>query len=263
MKSARSIGRVGGLAGALGVGAWLASVPWLAAADPDTSGLDATALDPSALVGSAAADPSGLNLAVSYDGVTLFQSGDATATSFAGQGDLAIAYGDGSVADSGTYTADGITSTGNHDYAFADGAGSTATADGTSNSAVAEGGGTAFSGEPLSTSLITGTGAYEYAFADGAGSSATTGFGDDNIAEVFGNDSSAVAGLGQAITSGTILTNNNDLAVVFGNDLTASATGGSNLFDIEPGSFTNAAAAVPVDDFGLSSLLADFSWLGL
>ncbi|HXB86312.1 hypothetical protein [Mycobacterium sp.] len=40
MKLAGCVGRVGGLAIALGTGARLASVPWLAAADPGLSGLD-------------------------------------------------------------------------------------------------------------------------------------------------------------------------------------------------------------------------------
>jgi len=39
------------------------------------------------------------------------------------------------------------------------------------------------------------------------------------------------------------------------------------LYDFDQGSFedaaSTAAAATPVGDFGLSSLLTDFSWLGL
>jgi hypothetical protein len=45
-----------------------------------------------------------------------------------------------------------------------------------------------------------------------------------------------------------------EVAEVFGNDLTAIASTGSTLFDIEPSVFAAAAAAVPADDFGLSAL---------
>jgi hypothetical protein len=324
MKSATSIGRVGGLAVALGVGAWLASVPWLAAADPDTSGLDATALDPSALLGSAAADPSGLDFAVSYDGMTLFHMGDATATTPVGGDNLAIAYGDGSVAESGTYTADGITSTGTGDYAFADGAGSTAVASGgASDSATASDGATAYSGpefDPYSadfgptigpasydsanasgagsvadagggdlsfntatasdggtadsgfgyTPPATGTvgtlydgGIGDHATASGAGTIADAGYGNGDIASVSGTDSTALAG---GIGSTTLTTGNFDFAGAFGNSVDANATPGSDLFQIALpfGDFgPDAAGAVPSDDLGLSTLLADFSWLGL
>src|ERR1700757_310569 len=95
-----------GLAIALGTGTWVASVPWLAAAEPDSSGVaiaDPSGLD---LVGPAAADRSGLNIDVSYKGMDLFHMGDATAIS--GNDSLAIAIGDGSTADAGTYTADGV-----------------------------------------------------------------------------------------------------------------------------------------------------------
>jgi hypothetical protein len=56
------IGRVGGLAVALGAGAWLAATPWLAAADTGSAAVDAAVTDPSVLFGPAAADP-GLDVA--------------------------------------------------------------------------------------------------------------------------------------------------------------------------------------------------------
>ncbi len=58
-----------------------------------------------------AADP-GLNLAISFNGMSLVQDGNATATTASGEYGLAIAYGDGASA-----TAEG--GTGN--YALADG----------------------------------------------------------------------------------------------------------------------------------------------
>jgi hypothetical protein len=304
MKIASCIGRVGGLAIALGTGTWLAAVPWSAAADPDTSGLAAI----SDLLGPAAADPSGLNLAISYDGMNLFQMGDATATS--GDDSLAIAYGAGSTADSGSWTdaANGDTATGTGDYAFADGAGSTAVATGTDfDSATATDGGTAYSGlivEPTGyvtagtdgydvaqatgtgsvadaagdefdsatasgggtadagflQSTIPGVGSFgggegDSATADGAGSVAQAGFGNDNIADVFGNGSNAVAGGLEGSTD--YYAGNDDIAEAFGNGLTANASGGSDLSEfVSPlGSFAlpDASAAVPADDFGLSS----------
>jgi hypothetical protein len=60
-----NIGRVGGLAVALGIGAGLASVPWLAAADPS---LDLTDL----LLGPGPVEPS-LNIDISYNGMDLRQ----------------------------------------------------------------------------------------------------------------------------------------------------------------------------------------------
>lgn len=229
MKSTRCIGRVAGLAIELGTGTWVASVPWLAAAEPDSSGVaiaDPSGLD---LVGPAAADPSGLNIEVSYNGMDLFHVGDATAIS--GNDSLAIAIGDGSTADAGTYTADGATATGSGDYAFADGAGSTAVASGTDfDSATATDGATAYSGVVVLPDGISfgGSEGGDVATATGAGSSAAAGFG------------------------------NYDSADVFGTDITASATGGSFLYDngqLLFGAATDTAATeAPTDDFGLSGL---------
>jgi hypothetical protein len=61
-ESAAYIGRVGGLAVALGVGAWLAATPWTAAADTGSAAVDSMVSDPSVLLAPAAADP-GLDVA--------------------------------------------------------------------------------------------------------------------------------------------------------------------------------------------------------
>src|SRR5271168_1253723 len=98
MRHSKGIGRLGGLALGLGIGAALAALAGNAAA---------------ASLGSAAADPfsaSDLNVAISIDGMTLVQDGSATATS--GTGDLAIAFGADSQA---------IATGGTLDSAFADG----------------------------------------------------------------------------------------------------------------------------------------------
>jgi hypothetical protein len=182
MKSARYIGRVGGLAIALGTGAWLASVPWSAAADTDWSVLNL--VDPGGidLVGPAAADPSGLNIDISYDGKTLLHMGDATAHS--GTNDLAIAYGDGSTADAGYgSTPSGLSLVGQHDSAFADGAGSTANAGGGDGDyATASNGGTADSGFFAGSGVSATGGSDDVARASGAGSTADALGQSDNTA---------------------------------------------------------------------------------
>jgi hypothetical protein len=316
MKSNMHIGRVGGLAVALGIGAWLCSDPSVAAADPSgASGLDLTTLD-SLLIpftSDAASDTSAMNLAVSYDGMTVIQMGDATASSSPGGG-LAIADGDGAVAEAGTYTnPDGYVTTGTGDYALATGTDSTAIATGADYStATASDGGTAASGLAISpggsvslspayfdsahatgtgsvadaeggsfdtatasdggtadsgflTSTIPGIGDFsggagDSATADGAGSTADAGLGNNDIAEVFGSGSSAIDGGDEA----TLTAGNSDFVEVLGNALSYS-TDASNIFQIITpfgDAASTAASAVPVDDFGLSSLLADLGTLG-
>jgi hypothetical protein len=291
-----NIGRVGGLAVALGIGSALASVPWLAAADP-SSDLTDVLLGPGPIV------PSGLNIDVSYNGTDLFHMGDATANS--GTGDLAIAYGDGATAEAGTgATSTGLSLVGQHDTAFADGAGSTAISGaGDYDSATASDGGTAYSGLFIGngvqstggsddTATATGAGSTadamgqsdntatasdggtadsgfydagthlfnggigDFASASGEGSTAAAGFGNTDLASVFGTDSTALAGGFDSLlgTAGS-----NDIAEAFGTDQIANAATGSNLFDFEPSVFTAAATdagatAAPADDFGLSSL---------
>jgi hypothetical protein len=63
---ARYVGRVDGLAVALGIGVGLAAAPWAASATPSSSGAPAT--DSSST--SAATSPSGGNISVSVNGVT-------------------------------------------------------------------------------------------------------------------------------------------------------------------------------------------------
>jgi trimeric autotransporter adhesin len=247
MKISLCIGRVGGLAIGLGTGAWLASVPWVAAADPDSSWLD--------LIGAAApaaADPSGLNIDVSYDGMTLVHMGDATAHS--ADGGLAIAYGDGSTADAGTYTnPDGFVTTGTGDYAFADGADSTAIATGADySSATASDGATADSGIAIlpandGAGLSVGPADYDSATATGAGSTAEAEGGNFDSATASGGgtadagfltsttpgmaynggdgDSASASGAGSTAEAGL---GNYNIADVFGNDSQGLA-GGSGV----------------------------------
>lgn len=92
-------GRLGGLAIVLGTGMWLAALPGAAAADTDAGASDTAAPSSVPLPAGVHADPLGLDIAVSYDGIDLVQMGDAVADS--GAGDLALAVGNGAAAQAG------------------------------------------------------------------------------------------------------------------------------------------------------------------
>jgi hypothetical protein len=267
MSNSKSIGRLGVLVAGLGIGAALAASPGIAAADPtavDPTAFDAAAFDPSALVADPAASIPGLNEAISIDGMTVFQSG--TATAYSGPGNEAIAFGDGATADAG---GTGTSAIGN--YAFADGNNSEAFAGlGNYNSASAFGEGSAAN---------AGSGSGDIAYANGTDTTANAGglpgvdsalvAGNDSFASAVGNDSFADAGTGIAGTTtatGDIATvfgnssdaysgmgnfdfaqifgnsseamagysGDNDWASVFGDMLTANAIDGSSLFDFAP-----------------------------
>lgn len=266
MKSAVDIGRVGALAIALGTGVWLASVPWLAVADPGSSGMNIA--DPGALdlVGPAAADPAGLNIDVSYNGMDLFHMGDATAVS--GQGDLAIAYGDGATANAGVYDIADQPITWTGDYAFADGDHSTAVASvGNYDSATATDGGTAYSGFAVTPGAQLGGGSDDVANASGAGSTAdaagTGGTGDYNSATATDGgtadsgfiytpghsydggigDSASANGTGSTAVAGF---GNSDSVSVSGTDSTATAAFGNNdIADVLGDHSTAVAGGTP------------------
>jgi hypothetical protein len=110
MVNARGLGRLGMLAVGLGLGAAVAHSP-VASADSATDLL--SSID-SLVSGGAlpAADPSTLNLAISFDGYSLVSDGSAYAYTASGEYGLAIAYGAASVAEA----RGGI-----GDYALADG----------------------------------------------------------------------------------------------------------------------------------------------
>lgn len=106
-----ALGRVGVLVAGLGIGVALASIPgtasadssgWLSSVDGVVSGLSAPA--------ETASLP--LDIQISIDGTDLFSSGDNEATATSGQGDIAIAVGDGASANA---------TGGTDDYAVADG----------------------------------------------------------------------------------------------------------------------------------------------
>ncbi|WP_067975224.1 hypothetical protein [Mycolicibacter icosiumassiliensis] len=174
MKPLTCVVRACGPAVALGGGWWLLALPWSATAAPsDTSWLDQAAMDAAASLPFSTTDTDwpGIDLAVSYDGTTLIQMGDATATSFVGGGanDLAIAYGAGANAEAGTNSLDtGPLISGSNDFAFADGADSTAIANGVSVWALATDGGTAYSGFNVTPTGVEDVGgSYDAAIASG------------------------------------------------------------------------------------------------
>jgi hypothetical protein len=113
----RRIGRLCMLAGGLGVGATLASTPGVASADPSTDALSWT----DQLLGglSVPADPSPLDMQISFSGIDLLPTAGNTATANSEFGSIAIAIGNGAHATA----ASGI-----GDFAFADGANSIADA---------------------------------------------------------------------------------------------------------------------------------------
>jgi len=210
MKHDKRIGRIGGLAVGLGIGAALGAAPWVASADPFTP------FDP-------------FDIAISIDGLTLFQEGTAHATS--GVGDFAFA--DGAFSDA--------TATGSDNFALADGFNSEAdavlgdfdkvTAVGNHAFANAAAGNldTAsvydFTGGPGSQAVATGGNgdfATVYDFLGNLASSADAGPGSNDIAAVFADGSAAHAGMGSF-----------DLGAVFANDLTADALG-NGIITIEP-----------------------------
>jgi hypothetical protein len=243
MSHAKVIGRLGMLAVGLGIGAAMAALPGIAAAD--SNALDAAAFDPSALIADPAPAISGLNLAISVDGVSLFQSGTASASS--GTDDIAIAYGSGSYADAG-----GTSEPGTGDYAFADGTDSSAYAgSGIADTAQAFGSGS-FAG--------SGSGNGDTAYADGAGTTAESGgtqtggvvdiAGNNDYASAVGTNDVADA---SALVNGMYGSSSGDIATIIGNSsdafsgagsydfagvladsLTSTATGSNFLFDLMP-----------------------------
>jgi hypothetical protein len=117
MPNACGLGRIGGLAVGLGIGAALAASPGVASADSST---DPFSLIDQLLGGlSVPAQTSTLDMQISIDGMDLFPTAGNTATATSDSGDIAVAIGNG---------ADANATGGFGDFAFADGANSTAEA---------------------------------------------------------------------------------------------------------------------------------------
>jgi hypothetical protein len=214
MVNRRGIARLGMLA----IGAAVACAPGMARADSSTDWL--SSID-GALAGALpAADPSGLDLAISFDGMSLAQDGNATATTLSGEYGLAIAYGDGASA-----TAEG--GTGN--YALADG----------TNAEAAAGGAAGSTGNNFNTAMDIGNnqtavtdGDYNGAYA-GAGSlipnDGGQGSGSYNTAIDIGNNGTGASQVGAHAGSGGLEglgdDGNHEFALDFGNNSNGFAEG--------------------------------------
>jgi hypothetical protein len=244
MTNAKRIGRLGLLAVGVGIGAAVATTP-VASADVSTDWL--SSID-TLLGGALPAPSSGLDLAISFDGYSLFSEGSAVAnTGAAGNGnfDFAIAYGDGASA-----TATG----GNFDSASADGI-----------NALAEAGGAAGStGDNFDSAIDIGNNA-DGTFDDGAFAGAGNlayhgdpglGSGSYDTAINFGNDGvgtqndGAFAGAGGLVGLGG--DGNHDSAINFGND--SNILQGAEAVD---GNNDSASYFGNITGFGVSAYAAN------
>ena len=231
MKSTRALTRLGLLAAGWGVGAAFASMPAIASADTSSDWLSAVDSLLSSAAPAADTTPA-LNLAISMDGVPLFQSGDAFADS-GSSGDIAIANGAGASAYA----------FGTDDYASVDGTGSSAVAGGYDAAQA--------SGSTDDTAFAFGNNDLSYAGGDGASDPGTYDY-----AVIFGNDNTALAG-GDAAGAGSY-----DGAYVEGNDLgTAQVQGSDYLADILKfyGDGSSGSTAAAAESGGhLTDLLSAF-----
>ena len=176
MASTRGLARLGILAVGLGVGAAVAHSP-VASADPSSDWL--SSID-SLLGGSALPAPSsGLDLAISFDGMSLVHDGSATANTTSGEYGLAIAEGANSYASA---------TGGTGDYALADGTNGYALAGGESSDTGANYDTAIDIGNNTTDPSLVGTG-YEGAFAGAGGLNAMVGDGNHDTAIDFGNNS--------------------------------------------------------------------------
>jgi hypothetical protein len=137
MVNVRGLALLGVSAVGLGIGVAVAHSP-VASADSSSDWL--SSIDSVLGGGALPAPSSGLDLAISFDGYSLFQAGNAFAYTFTGDYSLAIADGDGSVANAAGTGGDSAFADGTDAAAYATGGtGDYALADGTN--ALAEAGG--------------------------------------------------------------------------------------------------------------------------
>jgi hypothetical protein len=217
MKSTRALTRLGMLAVGLGIGGAIAATPGIASAD---SSFDWLSTVDSFLTSGAlpAADSTPeLNLAISFDGMSLFQDGSAYAYT-GSDGDFAVANGAGAVA----------TAYGSDSYAAVDGVGSTATA-----------------GAEKASDAIGSSNNVAFVFGDGSNAFAggTAEYpGSSDYSVIFGNGDIADTG-STAAGAGSY-----DVAYAEGNNLApAYAQGANYLFELAKfygdGGTTSTAAA--------------------
>jgi hypothetical protein len=280
MGNSQGFSRLGMLALGLGVGAAIAHSPGTAAADSSTNWLSST---DALLVGGLPAQSSGLDLAISFNGMSLVSDGTAIANSgTAGDYDLAIAYGDNATAfanggsDNSALAigpdASAVATNGNYDSATAVN-GIASAGYGNHDAALAIGDKAGALGGDYNTAFqwgqdeyaLAGDGSNNFASGIGAGSGDFTGggfngynlayaggthdlWGGHNIASLLGNNGNALAG--NDLLNGGASVGNYDIASVFGlNNTTANATGADNLYDLfsSSGHQTGTAAVSAAD----------------
>ena len=189
MRGTRALARLAIVAVGIGIGGAVAAMPGIAAADSSSDWLSAVDGFLSGGALSAADTTPALNLAISFDGMSLFQDGSAHAYSGA-NGDIAIANGAGSSA-----------------YAF--GINNYASVDGTDSHAIAGGYSDALAGGSSdNTAFVFGDNSTGF-----AGTTDAANPGNFNYAVIFGNGDAAYAG-GNAAGAGSY-----DGAYVEGNNL--------------------------------------------
>jgi hypothetical protein len=227
-------GRLGGLAIVLSTGMWLAAAAGTAAADTDTGAADTAVLSSVPLPAGVHADPLGLDIAVSYDGIDLLQMGDAVADS--GAGDLSLAVGHSATAQAGS----GVPASDYPFLAVALGTDSTAIAHASTvesiytsiytagsglDSAVALDGATADAGFQTIAAPYDNTYSFgDVAIASGAGSSAdSAGFSDYAIAAGGGMADSGFSSTGGPFLPSPLGEGPGDLAIAEGTGSTAAA----------------------------------------
>jgi hypothetical protein len=211
MANTRGFARLGMLAVGLGVGAAVAHSP-VASADSSTDWL--SSID-SFLGGSALPAPSsGLDMAISYDGYSLVQEGNATAYTITGEDGLAIADGSGAYAYAGGGTGDVAEAEGTNALAIAGGEPGDTDANydtaidiGNNDLPSTAGDDGAYAGNG-DLAGGTGTGAYDTAI--------DIGNNTNDLTEGVGGDNGAFAGAGGL--SGASGDGNNDTAIDIGNN---------------------------------------------
>jgi hypothetical protein len=259
MVSTRGIARMGMLAVGLGVGAAVAHSP-VASADSSSDWL--SSID-SVLGGSALPAPSsGLDMAISFDGYSLFQEGTANADTTTGEYGLAIAYGSDALA-----SAEG----GTGDYALADGTNALAEAGGAPTDTGANYDTAIDIGNNASPgSILIDDGAYAgnadlEAFSGGSGTGAydtAIDIGNNTNDATLGGSDGAFAGAGGL--AGNIGDGNNDTAIDVGNNSGAydgsHAVDGNGNYASESGSTTGEGEGVFSTSGNDNTAVADASY---
>ena len=232
MVHVHGLGRLGLLAVGLGIGAAVAHSP-VAAADSSSDLLSSVDSLLGGLSVPAGTASSGLDIQISIDGTDLFSTTDNSATATSGQGDIAIAIGDGANAN-----ANG----GSGDFAFADGSDASANAGGLSSDTGAD--------DDTAIDIGTNNGSDNGAFAGNSdligATDGGTGSGDTAI-DIGTNNGSldgSIAGAGGLF--GGVGNGDHDTAIDVGNNTGlhggADAYDGNGNYASESGTTTSAGA---------------------